>query len=166
MRQIRFSLRTFLIVAPVAGALIAWGASLLMRTAITAEIEVMRKPFAYYDAPPDPNIDLVDATPDDVILAAVQSLSQKSRAWIDADDDAVGWIRRKVRITIVRGTILQIAIVNDAPVPGETAVEKDVVNALALAFSEAQPSAFHKIFFLNPHGIRVRHWAWVDRYWF
>ena len=166
MRRFRFKLRTFLIVAPFAGAMIAWVASHLMRTEITADLEILTRPFLFWEGPKNPHVDLVEATPDDILFGAIESLSRKSRAWIEADGDPVRWIRRRVRITVIGDKLLRIAIVNHAPTPGETAVEKEVVNALARSFSEAQPSEFHKLFCLYPSGIGVRRWAWVNRHWF
>jgi hypothetical protein len=159
--RIRFSLRMLLIGAPLAAVVLAWIFSHVVRSEVAAYVRVHPNALLYCDPPANPRVRLMDATPDEILLDAVQTLSPSALARIDSSGDPIAWMRRNVQITMVRDKLLRIAIANHAPI--ETATTKEIVDALALSLSKAEPSDFHKLFVRYPGGIKVLSWGQVER---
>jgi len=142
----QFSLRTLLVSAPLAAIALAWLAPYVIRrdkTEVTAYFEILNGPYLVYKPRP-PNHEyetLLDRAPDDLLLAAIHSLSRDSRAWIEEKDDPLRWLRSNVHTQRLKDSdLVRIGIVNHAPTASSTAAEKEIIDQLLAAFSRYPPS--------------------------
>lgn len=145
--NVRFSLRTLLLLAPLAAAALAFATSRFIRhneVTVAGYVSVREQAFSTIWQPPrDANDDLMERTSDEDIHRAIGSLPPVSRAWIDAKGDPVAWMRSNIHITpFAANEILQVAIFNYAPTDDDIAAETDIINALMQSFDKSKPIMF------------------------
>lgn len=127
----QFSLRTLLIAAPLLAALLGWSlkriANQKHETVAWIQVDSSAAPRAW-------------ARPEEVLLAAVDSLTRESREWIEARGEPLPWLRRQVRVAFVgRSNLATITLRDDSLRPSNPRAEHEIVNALARAFCDASP---------------------------
>ncbi|HWB14721.1 MAG TPA: hypothetical protein VG826_36195 [Pirellulales bacterium] len=156
--RIKFSLRTLLVLAPLAAAALAFVASRVIRhneVTVVGFMSAIDEAFVSYwqYRPRDVSDDLMERTSDDVLFRAVGSLPPSSRACLEAHGDPVHWLRRNVHITVfpipgrTKATphdaeLLQVTISNYAPTLDEITAETDVINALLDTFNKGSKTWF------------------------
>jgi hypothetical protein len=85
---------------------------------------------------------LVHSTSDEILLAAIDSLTRESREWIEARGEPLPWLRRHVRMRFVgKSNLVTVTLRDDSLRPSNPRAEKEVVNALSQAIRDATPDA-------------------------
>jgi len=134
--RLTFRLRTLLIVAPLVAAALAFAASRFIRhneVTVVGLMDVRDQVFVsqWHYPPRDASDDLMERTSDEVLQRAIGSLSPTSRAWIEAKDDPIAWMRSNVHIrTIGKSNLLQASTFHFAPTAHEIQAETEIINAL------------------------------------
>jgi hypothetical protein len=137
--RFRFRLRTLLVSAPLLAALLAWSVQRAANSKHHAVAVVLVRSSAAANlwsretsSDPEGRENLADRTSDDLLLAAIDSLTPDCRARLERRGEPLTWLRRHLRMTFIGHTALvEIALKDDSFWPSNPAAEREIVSAVA-----------------------------------